>query len=147
MMNENGEISLRIKGVKDWPVNLDIENWKIDSVSSGEEDDEKGEGYISGYAGGDWQDEARFTILIPATGKPYCRMFDDPCCFAGKNIYKELKSLVKDSLKEAQFKTKKRKIARSYEERKKLANRKRFNEYEYINAPENNMELSFSCCR
>lgn len=141
MMNENGEISLRIKGVKDWPVNLDIENWKIDSVSPGEEDDEKGEGYISGYAGGDWQDMTRFTILIPATGKPYCRMFDSPDCIAGKNIYKDLKSLVKDNLKEAQFKTKRRKVARSYEERRKLANRKRFNEYEYINAPENNMEL------
>ena len=141
MMNENGEISLHIKGVKDWPVNLDIENWKIDSVSPGEEDDEKGEGYISGYAGGDWQDMTRFTILIPATGKPYCKMFDDPNCYSGKNIYKELKSLVKKELKEAQFKTKKRKIARSYEERKKLANRKRFDEYEYINAPENNMEL------
>lgn len=68
-------------------------------------------------------------------------MFDSPDYIAGKNIYKDLKSLVKDSLKEAQFKTKKRKIARSYEERKKLANRKKFNEYEYINAPENNMEL------
>lgn len=134
MMNENGGITLRIKGVKDWPQDLDIENWEIDSVSPGDEDDEKGEGYVSGYAGGDWQDAARFTILIPATGKPHCKMFDDPSCFAGKNIYKELKSLVKKELKEAQFKTKKRKIARSYEERKRLANRKRFNEseeYEY----------------
>ena len=110
MMNENGEISLHIKSVKDWPTTLDIENWKIDSVSPGEEDDEKREGYISGYAGGDWQDMTRFTILIPATGKPYCKMFDDPNCYSGKNIYKELKSLVKKELKEAQFKTKKRKI-------------------------------------
>ena len=141
MMNENGGITLRIKDVKDWPPELDIENWEIDSVSPGDEDDEKGEGYISGYAGGDWQDAARFTILIPASGKPHCKLFDGPSCFAGKNIYKELKSLVKKELKEAQFKTKKRKVARSYEERKKLANRKRFNEYEYINAPENNMEL------
>lgn len=130
MMDENGGISLQIKDVKDWPEDLDIENWEVDSVSSGEEDDEKGEGYISGYAGGDWQDNTRFTILIPATGKPHCKMFDDPSCFAGKNIYKELKSLVKKELKEAQFKTKKRKIARSYEERRKLANRKRFNEGE-----------------
>lgn len=132
MMDENGRISLQIKDVKDWPEDLDIENWEIDSVSPGEEDDEKGEGYISGYAGGDWQDSARFTILISATGKPHCKMFDDPSCFAGKNIYKELKSLVKKELKEAQFKTKKRKIARSYEERRKLANRKRFNEREDI---------------
>ena len=132
MMDENGGISLRIKDVKDWPEDLDIENWEIDSVSPGEEDDEKGEGYISGYAGGDWQDSTRFTILIPATGKPHCKMFDDPSCFAGKNIYKELKSLVKKELKEAQFKTKKRKIARSYEERRKLANRKRFNEGEDV---------------
>ena len=124
MMDENGEIYLRIKGVKDWPVTLDIENWEIDSVSPGDEDDEKGEGYISGYAGGDWQDMTRFTILIPASGKPYCKLFDNPSCIAGKNIYKEVKSLVKKELKEAQFKTKKRKIARSYEERKKLANRK-----------------------
>lgn len=130
MMDENGEISLRIKDVKDWPVTLDIENWEIDSVSPGDEDDEKGEGYISGYAGGDWQDMTRFTILIPASGKPYCKLFDNPNCIAGKNIYKELKSLVKKELKEAQFKTKKRKIARSYEERKKLANRKRFQESE-----------------
>lgn len=132
MMDENGSISLRIKDVKDWPEDLDIENWEIDSVSPGEGDDEKGEGYISGYAGGDWQDSTRFTILIPATGKPHCKMFDDPSCFAGKNIYKELKSLVKKELKEAQFKTKKRKIARSYEERRKLANRKRFNEGEDV---------------
>lgn len=104
IMNENGGISLRTKDVKDWPPELDIENWEIDSVSPGDEDDEKGEGYVSGYAGGDWQDMTRFTILIPASGKPYCKLFDDPSCFSGKNIYKELKSLVKKELKENKMK-------------------------------------------
>ncbi len=103
MMNENGGISLQLKDVKDWPPELDIENWEIDSVSPGDEDDEKGEGYISGYAGGDWQDMTRFTILIPASGKPYCKLFDDPGCFAGKDIYKKLKSLVKKELKENHY--------------------------------------------
>jgi hypothetical protein len=104
-MDEAGNITLQLKGVKDWPQDLDIENWEIDAVSPGKEDDEKSEGYVSGYAGGDWQDETRFTILIPAKGKPRCKMFDDPSCFAGKDIYKQLKSLVKKELKESQFKT------------------------------------------
>jgi len=35
-MNENGNIFLKVKKVKNWPSNLDIENWEIDTVSPGE---------------------------------------------------------------------------------------------------------------
>jgi hypothetical protein len=93
-MNENGNIFLKVKKVKNWPSNLDIENWEIDTVSPGEK-----EGFISGRAGGDWQDMARFTIMFPASKQPYCVMFDSPSCFKGENIYKNLKKIVKETLR------------------------------------------------
>ena len=95
-INEEGRIQVSLKGVKDWPSNLDTENFEIDMISNG--DDKDGEGYIAGWAGGDWQEATRFTIMIPSTKeKPYVIMFDDPCtCFAGKDIHKELKKLYKE---------------------------------------------------
>lgn len=95
-INEEGRIQVSLKGVKDWPSNLDTENFEIDMVSNG--DDKDGEGYIAGWAGGDWQGATRFTIMIPSTKeKPHTIMFDDPgTCFAGSDIHKELKKLYKE---------------------------------------------------
>lgn len=94
-IDNEGRIRISIKGIKDWPSNLDVENFEIDMVSNG--DDRDGEGFIAGWAGGDWQEMTRFTIMIPSTKKPYTIMFDDPgTCFAGKDIHKELKRLYKE---------------------------------------------------
>ena len=95
-INEDGRIQVSLKSVKDWPSNLDTENFEIDIVSNG--DDKDGEGYIAGWAGGDWQEMTRFTIMIPSTKeKPHTIMFDDPSsCFSGKDIHKELKKLYKE---------------------------------------------------
>ena len=95
-INEEGNIRVSLKIVKDWPSNLDTENFEIDMVSNG--DDKDGEGYIAGWAGGDWQEAARFTIMIPSTNeKPHTVMFDDPgTCFSGSDIHKELKKLYKE---------------------------------------------------
>ena len=95
-INEEGRIQVSLKGVKDWPSNLDTENFEIDIVSNG--DDKDGEGYIAGWAGGDWQEATRFTIMIPSTKeKPHTIMFDDPgTCFAGSDIHKEIKKLYKE---------------------------------------------------
>ena len=95
-IDDEGRIQVSLKGVKDWPSNLDTENFKIDIVSNG--DDKDGEGHIAGRAGGDWQEMARFTIMIPSTKeKPHTIMFDDPhSCFSGKDIHKELKKLYKE---------------------------------------------------
>ena len=69
-INEEGRIQVSLKSVKDWPSNLDTENFEIDMVSNG--DDKDGEGYIAGWANGDWQEATRFTIMIPSTKeKPY----------------------------------------------------------------------------
>ena len=56
-IDDEGRIQVSLKGVKDWPSNLDTENFEIDIVSNG--DDKDGEGYIAGWAGGDWQEMAR----------------------------------------------------------------------------------------
>lgn len=93
-INEEGQIVLRTKGLKDWPSNLDLENFEIDFVSNGSNDDD---GYISGYAGGDWQEMTRFNIVIPKTKKPHVIMFDDPSCFSGENIYKNIEKLYKEN--------------------------------------------------
>ena len=53
-IDDEGRIQVSLKGVKDWPSNLDTENFEIDIISNG--DDKDGEGYIAGWAGGDWQD-------------------------------------------------------------------------------------------
>lgn len=95
-IDDEGRVQVSLKGVKDWPSNLDTENFEIDIVSNG--DDKDGEGYIAGWAGGDWQEMARFTIMIPSTKeKPHTIMFDDPSsCFSGKDIHKEFKKLYKE---------------------------------------------------
>ena len=95
-IDNEGRVQVSLKSVKDWPSNLDTENFEIDIISNG--DDKDGEGYIAGWAGGDWQEATRFTIMIPSTKeKPHTIMFDDPSsCFSGKDIYKELKKLYKE---------------------------------------------------
>lgn len=95
-IDDEGRVQVSLKGVKDWPSNLDTENFEIDIISNG--DDKDGEGYIAGWAGGDWQEMTRFTIMIPSTKeKPHTIMFDDPhSCFSGKDIHKELKKLYKE---------------------------------------------------
>lgn len=94
-ISESGHIILNIKGLKDWPKNLDTENWEIDSVSNGSDD--KDNGHISGYAGGDWQDEARFNIVFEENKNPHVIMYDDPdTCFTGENIHKNLEKLYKE---------------------------------------------------
>lgn len=94
---------------------MDTENFEIDIVSNG--DDKDGEWYIARWAGGDWQEMARFTIMIPSTKeKPHTIMFDDPSsCFSGKDIHKELKKLYKEykgnsNLTESIFKIAKQEI-------------------------------------
>ena len=95
-IDNEGRVQVSLKSVKDWPSNLDTENFEIDIVSNG--DDKDGEGYIAGWAGGDWQEMTRFTIMIPSTKeKPHIIMFDDPSsCFSSKDIHKELKKLYKE---------------------------------------------------
>ena len=95
-IDDEGRVQVSLKGVKDWPSNLDTENFEIDIISNG--DDKDGEGYIAGWAGGDWQEMTRLTIMIPFTKeKPHTIMFDDPSsCFSGKDIHKELKKLYKE---------------------------------------------------
>lgn len=55
-IDDEGRVQISLKGVKDWSSNLDTENFEIDIVSNG--DDKDGEGYIAGWAGGDWQEMA-----------------------------------------------------------------------------------------
>jgi hypothetical protein len=94
-ISESGHITLNIKGLKDWPKNLDTENWEIDSVSNGSGD--KDSGHISGYAGGDWQDEARFNIVFEENKNPRVIMYDDPgTCFTGEDIHKNIEKLYKE---------------------------------------------------
>lgn len=95
-IDDEGRVQVSLKGVKDWPSNLDTENFEIDIISNG--DDKDGEGYIAGWAGGDWQEMTRLIIMIPSTKeKPHTIMFDDPSsCFSGKDIHKELKKLYKE---------------------------------------------------
>ena len=97
-IDDEGRVQVSLKGVKDWPSNLDTENFEIDIVSNG--DDKDGEGYIAGWAGGDWQEMARFTIMIPSTKeKPHTIMFDDPHihAFQAKIFIKNLKNSIKNT--------------------------------------------------
>lgn len=92
-INEKGRICLNTSQIKGWPKDLDTENVEITHVQFGEKDAEG----IAGFAGGDWQEMTRFTVLVYPTGKCGVIMYNDPSySLTGKNIVKDVSKLYKE---------------------------------------------------
>lgn len=80
IIDENGSFSLHPKKMaKGWAENLDIENWEIEEVLVPKSFDSFCAGF-TGFAGGDWQDMTRWSLVINDKGEANFVMFDSPDC-------------------------------------------------------------------
>ena len=80
IIDENGSFYLHPKKIaKGWAENLDIENWEIEEVLIPKDFDSFCAGF-TGFAGGDWQEMTRWSLMINDKGEVNFVMFDSPDC-------------------------------------------------------------------
>lgn len=78
IIDKDGKFSLSPnKMAKGWAENLDIENWEIEEVRIPKSFDSFCAGF-TGFAGGDWQDMTRWSLMINEKGEANFVMFNSP---------------------------------------------------------------------